>query len=74
MESEIDKLKREYVELEVKYYQAMGALGYPTPDRIPHNENVRCGMCDAKEKDYQRQRIECQTVWNAFKVLAESTR
>lgn len=36
-----------YSELLIKYYQAMGALGYPVPSTTPESD-LKCGQCEGK--------------------------
>lgn len=45
----IKMLEGEYKALEVRLYQAMGALGHPIPGNIPEG-NFTCGLCEAKAR------------------------
>ncbi len=57
--------------LEIQLHQARGALGFPVPGNIPESD-IKCGLCANKEKDYVRVSIEKKTLWEAFRLLAES--
>lgn len=63
MEPDYEKL---YKEMEIKYYQAMGALGYPVPSEIPEG-NMRCGLCEAKVMEIVRLKEESKTLWTVVK-------
>lgn len=62
---------KSYKLLEVRLNQALGALGFPVPDGTPES-NLKCQNCADKETDFKRSMIQQKTLWEAFRLLAET--
>lgn len=58
--------------LKTKLHQAEGALGYPVPGDIPEG-TYKCGLCDAKNREIMRYKVEIGTLKYAFENLCEGS-
>ncbi len=44
-------MKTDRTKWEIRYYQAIGAMGYPVPGDITEEHSLKCGLCAYKEKE-----------------------
>lgn len=71
-QKEIEKLQAENEEIKIQLWQALGAMGYPTPGHIPEGE-YKCGLCESKALQIIRKDAHQEALLEVIRILSSNT-
>lgn len=70
-QKEIEELKAENTELEIKLWQALGTMGYPVPVHIPESD-YKCGLCASREVQIIRKDAHQEALLEVIRILSNN--